>query len=350
VGFDARSEAAGVLRDADDVVVIWGERVAHAERGVQGIESLLAVAQALGIADKPESGLIEVPGGSNGRGLREVGCTPRLAPGLKDADTPGMSTSEMARAEHGALLLVHTEPASDLRESELWLQALESADSVIAFSGFRTEALEQHADVVFPAESHAEKEGTLTHPDGRLQRLRQAIGHPNEVRAGWWVLAELCERAGARLDAQSPPALTDKVAEAVPFYGGVTLDEIGGQGVRWQERGAASSLPTAQPSDAPLEEPPSRPEGLQLGVRPSLWSGPEVEHSPSLRFLAGHSRTELSPADARRLGISPGDQVVVSVNGTSVRTAAAIRSTVNDGDVFLVGDRLPGGRVEVAKA
>ena len=227
---------------------------------------------------------------------------------------------------------------------------MEKADAVIAFSGFRTEALEEHADVVFPAESHAEKEGTLTHPDGRLQRLRQAIGHPNEVRAGWWVLAELCERAGAGLDAQSPPALTDKVAEAVPFYGGVMLEEIGGQGVRWQERGAASSLPTAQPSDAPLEEPLSRPEGLQLGVRPSLWRGPEVEHSPSLRFLAGHSRAELSPADARRLGISPGDQVLVSVNGTSVRAAAAIRSTVNDGDVFLVGDLLPGGRVEVAKA
>ena len=52
-----------------------GRARAHAERGVQGIESLLAVAQALSIADKPESGLIEVPGGSNGRGLREVGCT-----------------------------------------------------------------------------------------------------------------------------------------------------------------------------------------------------------------------------------------------------------------------------------
>ena len=123
--------------------------------------------------------------------------------------------------------------------------------------------------MVFPAESHAEKEGSLTHPDGRLQRLRQAIGHPNEVRAGWWVLAELCERAGAGLDAQSPPALTDKVAEAVPFYGGVMLEEIGGQGVRWQERGAASSLPTAQPSDAPLEEPaqPSRGSPAESGRR-----------------------------------------------------------------------------------
>jgi NADH-quinone oxidoreductase subunit G len=164
------------------------------------------------------------------------------------------------------------------------------------------------------------------------------------------VLADLCERAGAGLDADSPPALTNKVAEAVPFYGGLTLDEIGGNGIRWQERGTASSLPTAQPSEDPLESPPELPEGLRLGVRPSLWAGREIEHSPSLRFLAGRPRAELSPSDAQRLGIAPGDEVVVSVNGTSVRAPAAVRSSVNAGDVFLVGDRLPGGRVEVTKA
>ena len=346
---DVRS-AAAVLRDADDVVVVWGERVAHAERGVQAIEALLALATALELGDKPESGLIEVPPGCNGRGLREVGCSPRLAPGLKDSDQAGMSASEMARAELAALLLVQVEPVGDLREAGPWQQALENAGSVIAFAGFHTDALDRQADVVFPAESHAEKEGTLTHPDGRLQRLRQAIGHPNEVRAGWWVLGELCERAGAGLDADSPPALTEKVAEAVPFYGGITVDEIGGGGIRWQERGAASSLPTAQPSEEPLEAPPELPAGLRLGVRPSLWAGPETEHSPSLRFLAPQPRAELSPTDADRLGIDPGDEVVVSVNGSSIRAAAAVRSAVNAGDVFLVGGRLPGGRVEVTKA
>jgi NADH-quinone oxidoreductase subunit G len=342
--------AADLLGGAEDIVILWGERVAHAERGVQGVEALVALATALGIADKPESGLIEVPAGTNGRGLREVGCMPGLAPGLKDAEAPGMTASEMARDEHRALLLIHTDPASDLREGELWLQAMEKAGSVIAFSPFRTEALEQHADVVFPSEAGAEKEGTLTHPDGRLQRLRQAIGHPGEVRAGWWVLAELCDRVGAGLGADNPPAITEKVAEAVPFYGGIGLDEIGGKGVRWQERGAASALPTAQPSDDRLEPAPELPDGLRLGVRPSLWAGSETEHSPSLRFLAGRSRAELAPADARRLGIAPGDEVVVSVNGSSVRAAAAVRSSVNAGDVFLVGDKLPGGRVEVTKA
>ena len=72
---------------------------------------------------------------------------------------------------------------------------------VIAFARFRSEALEAHANVVFPAEIYAEKEGTVTHPDGRVQRLRQALGHAGEVRPGWSVLGELCERLGAGTDA-----------------------------------------------------------------------------------------------------------------------------------------------------
>jgi NADH-quinone oxidoreductase subunit G len=343
-------DAAEVLREAGDVVVIWGERTSHAERGRQAVEALLAVAGALGVEDRADSGLIEVPAGTNGRGLREVGCLPGLGPGLKDVDTEGMDIGQMARADLGALLLVHVDPSSDLRERSLWEGALERAGSVIAFAGFRSDALDRHAEVVFPADAYAEKEGTLTHPDGRLQRLRQAIGRPGEVRAGWWVLAELCERLDAGVIAFSAPDVTDDVAKAVPFYGGLTLDEIGGRGVRWQERGAASSLPVAAMSEEPLEDPAPPGEGLQLGVRPSLWTGPETEHSPSLRFLAGPARFELSPHDAERLGVAAGDELALLVNGDSVRAAASVRSAVTPGAVFLVGGKLPGGRLEVRKA
>ena len=79
---DAVRAAAEVLRDAGDVVVICGERVLGGERGAQAGEALLAVAAALGIADRAESGLIAIPAETNGRGLREVGCSPALAPGL----------------------------------------------------------------------------------------------------------------------------------------------------------------------------------------------------------------------------------------------------------------------------
>ena len=64
--------------------------------------------------------------------------------------------------------------------------------------------------MVFPAEIYAEKEGTVTHPDGRVQRVRQTLGHAGEVRPGWWVLDELCalaRRRGARAPRpRSPPS------------------------------------------------------------------------------------------------------------------------------------------------
>jgi NADH-quinone oxidoreductase subunit G len=338
-GDAAIRDAAGVLRAAGDVVIVWGERVGHGERGRQAVEALIALAGALGAR------LVEVPASTNARGLREMGCVPNLAPGLKDAPATGMTAADMARSgEVGALLLMNV-------AAERFATAMEGADAVVAFASFRDEALDRHADVVFPAESGAEKEGTVTHPDGRLQRVRQTIGHPGAVRAGSEVLAELCERLDAGLDVAGVAAVTAKVAEAVPFY--PPLEEIGGQGVRWQERDAASALPAEEPSGEALEEPPELPDGeLRVAGARTLWSGPAVEHSPSLRFMAMGPRAELSPSDAQRLGVGTGDELELSFNGTALRATAAIRSGVQAGSVFVVGgpEDEPAQAVEVRKA
>jgi NADH-quinone oxidoreductase subunit G len=321
-----------VLRDAGEVVIVWGERICGGDRGAQAVDALLALAGTLGVAPKTESGLMGIPPGTNGRGLREVGCAPDLAPGLADAAAAGDAGSE------GALLLF---------ESEVPADRMEAAPVVVAFSSFVGEALEEHADVVFPAEIYAEKEGTVTHPDGRIQRVRQALGHAREVRPGWQVLAELCERAGAGTGALTAPMVTALVAEAVPFYDGITLDEVGGLGVRWQERGAASSLPVEQPPEGPLEQPPAAPAGLRLAAAPTLWSGEEIRRSPSLRFLEPRPHVELSVEDARRLGVANGAEVELAVNGDLLEATAAVRTGVPAGSAFLSGAELPDGAVEV---
>jgi NADH-quinone oxidoreductase subunit G len=337
-------EAVEVLRDAETVAVIWGERLSHGEGGPGAVDALLAVGSALG----EDVGLLEVPAGTNGRGLREVGCLPNLGPGLADPSGTGMGADEIAGAlgdDLQALLLVHAEATAPE-----WENPLERANAVIAFAGFRSELLDEHADVVFPAESHAEKEGTVTHPDGRLQRLRQSIPHPGEVRPGWAILAELCRRLDAPVDAVTAPKVTALLADAVPFYAGITLNEIGGKGVRWQDRDAASSVPAAEAPQDPLADPPQRPEGLRLGAAPSLWSGPEVEHAPALRFLAPASHAELSPDDALSLGVGPGDEVVLSFDGESVQARASIRTGLPAGSVFLASRIGAPQSVEVRKA
>ena len=140
------------------------------------------------------------------------------------------------------------------------------AGLVVAHASVLTEGIHEHANVVFPAESHAEKEGTVVHPDGRLQRLRTAIAHPGEVRAGWSVIADIAKRAGLDLQVLTSPMAFAQLVAAVPFYEGITLDEIGGHGVRWPERAAgvgdarrrAAGRRRAQDRDRDPREPPRR--------------------------------------------------------------------------------------------
>jgi NADH-quinone oxidoreductase subunit G len=278
------------------------------------------------------TGLLEVPEESNGRGLREVGCATGLGPGLADVDAPDRSDSP------GALLLV------DAAASQ---PELEAAGAVIAFAQFRSEALDNQADIVFPAQVYAEKEGTVTHPDGRIQRVRQALGHPGDSRPAWSVLVELCERLGAGTGALSSSAVTALVADAVPFYAGLTLDEVGGDGIRWQDRDAASAAPDEDLPSEQLAQPPAAPEGLVLGGAPSLWSGPTVERSPSLRFLDTGPHALLSVEDARRLGIEAGDEIELASNGDTASATAVIRTGVPAGSVFLSQPLLAAGAVEV---
>ncbi len=360
---EARFGANADERKHGDVVVMWGERTTVGKRGAAAVDALLAVTGALEIGKRPESGLIEIGSRANGRGLREVGVAPRLAAGLADSPALGLSAAEigpaLADGELSTLLLVAADPQTELSDRPTWERAYDRAEAIVAFADFITPGLAEHATVVFPAESNAEKEGTLTHPDGRLQRVRQAVPHAGEVRPVWTVLAELCFRAGAPLPSGqsagpaeaaanagaasngrarpllSLPDVTAAVAADVPFYAGVTLDEIGGRGVRWQDRDAASAAPEVELPSGPLESPPDLPAGLHLGAAPALFASPAVEHSPSLRFLAPRQRAELSPADAERLGIAPGEDVEVSSGDRVVRATAAIRNAIRPGSVFL---------------
>jgi NADH-quinone oxidoreductase subunit G len=331
--------AALALRKGGPVVVLWGERLSHGRRGRNAVAALLALSRALDLHSSDGAGMIEIPAGTNLRGLREVGCLPNLRAGLAPAEEPGRDAAGIASAlgdELRALVLFGADPLRTHPGRGAWEKGLGSAGFVLAFSDFLTESVERFATVVLPAESYAEKEGTVTHPDGRIQRVREAVGRPGSVRAQTEVLLELVSELSGAPFRLPPPQLTRLMADTVPFYRGLTLEEIGGRGVRWQERDAADQLPQTPLPDARVELPPELPEGLRLGTAPSLWAGRVAEHAPSLRFLSPRQLAELSPEDAERLGIGPGDEIEVAVNGTSVRARAALRSRVPAGSVFLV--------------
>jgi NADH-quinone oxidoreductase subunit G len=339
---DVRGLAALLSDAGGEVVIVWGERMATGPRAAQAVRALLNIAGRLGLADNAGGGLLELPAGTNGRGLREVGLLPNAGPGYAEAPAEGRSADRIAAAlaegELTTLYLLHADPLRTHPDRPLWERALGRATTVIAHESLMSDTVREHADVVFPAESYAEKEGTLTHPDGRLQRLRPAIGHPVEVRAEWRVLAELAERIGHPLGVLTGPQATAQVAEAVPFYAGITLDEIGGRGVNWQFRDAASALPEGEAGPFELERPPAAPSpngALRLATFRSIWASKEVEASPALKFLAPEQRVQLAPEDARRLGVGNGDPVAVSHDSVAVHGTAVLHASVPAGTVLL---------------
>lgn len=365
---DADPKAVRVLADLlieegrDDVVILWGERL-----GAAALPALLNVAGRLGLAERDGAGLLEVPASANARGLREAGFQPSAGPGLAEPAAAGRSAREIAEAaaagELAALYLLHADPVRDRGDAPLWRRALARASTVVAHASFLTDELREHATVVFPAESYAEKEGTVTHPDGRLQRLRPGIGHPGSVRAEWQVLADVERRVSGAVSPgvdgvdstrhTSPltgPMASAQLFEAVPFYAGLTLEEIGGRGVRWQERAAAEAFSAgpAGPFDVGEPVPAPSPNGaLRLGSFRSIWAAPEVEASPALKFLARSATLELSPADAERLGIENGDRVRVGDTSSTVEARAAVRGNTPAGTVFLDAGLSGGGAAEL---
>ncbi|MBW3654358.1 MAG: molybdopterin-dependent oxidoreductase, partial [Actinobacteria bacterium] len=359
---EVRALAELLSNAGEDVVIVYGERLTHGPRGGQAARALLNVAGRIVPSGHDGAGLLELPAGTNGRGLREAGVLPNAGPGLAPISPIGLDSVAIgatgAAGALSALYLLHVDPLRDLPSRRTWRQALAQTEAVVAHADFLSEGLWEHATVVFPAEAYAEKEGTVTHPDGRVQRLRPAIARPGAVRAEWNVLSDLCKRLAHDPAVLSGPMASAKLFEAVPFYAGLTLDELGGRGVRWPARPAAAAWPDADGGpfglEAPLQAP--APNGaLRLGTFRSIWAAPEVELSPALKFLRQHQRAELSPADAQRLGVAHGDRVSVGANGSRVRATAVLRATVPEGTVFLergIGEEsateLEDGLVEVS--
>ncbi len=329
---------AGELRPGK-TLVIWGEGLGHGPDGPAALASLLEICKALDCA-ADGGGAFSVPSGANARGAREVGCLPTHGPGFARADA-GRGLEDIKRGLHegelDGIILVQADPVRDLPDGPGWAEALRRARTVVAVSSFG-DASTKAADVVLPAEAYAEKEGTVTHPDGRLQRLRPAVPRPGLVRPVWQVLAELAAALGDETQIESAPEALAAIAQAVPFYAGLTPDEIGGTGVRWQTREAAGAFqgPLVARSSRDVRRAADANGGLRLGTYRDLWAGEVTELNPALRFLAPAQRVELAVADGERLGLADGDEVEVRSNGSSVRARVALRERMRPGAAFLI--------------
>jgi NADH-quinone oxidoreductase subunit G len=337
-----KKEAASIaetLTGAPDQAIIWGERL---WRSPGAVEALGACARALQMHQRIGPGLLEVPEESNGRGLREVGCLPGAAPGLR-ATAAGRGSAQiklgLAANELGPLLLVNSDPVRTHPDTEGWRRAL-AGSFVVSIASFEDDST-RHANLVIPAETHAEKEGTVTHPDGRLQRLRRNVPLPEGIIPGWRFLAAVAAELGDDLGVETPAEVFDALSDEVPFYDTLTYEEIGGAGLRWPDRDPGTSWSPAAPpegtaGEVPAAAPSADASGLVLGTYRDLWATDVTKRNPALRFLMPKQKLELAAKDASKLDLANGDAVTVSVNGSSIEATVAIKQRMREGAAFLI--------------
>ncbi len=290
-----RDELGQRLRASEQAVLIWSGPGGH------GGATLAELAAELGFADKPTCGAFHLPATPNGRGVAEAWAA--------------ASDREDETGEHIGLLIVSGDEAA----SDPNVRALaERADTVIAITLFSGLAY-GWADLILPATSYLERDGSLVNLEGRVQRLRRTALPPVPDEIAW--ISKLGARFGVEISPH-PAVLFEELS--VKTLGGSGYGESGDRAALAPRPALAAT--TGEPAPEPAHLPLAAGE-LRLIRYRALFSGPAVERTPTLQFQRPVAEIELSSADATQLGVATGDRVTVrsEVAGTVATTALAVR-------------------------
>jgi NADH-quinone oxidoreductase subunit G len=331
------AQAAKAFAEAENGVVIYGNEGLDFEGSAALAQVCANLLIATGHYGKPNNGLLAVWPQANTQGAWDMGLAPTSRP----------LAEVLAGAQ--AALIAGCDPAGDGGdEAEA---ALKAAGFVVVQELFLT-ATAKLADVVLPAQSFVEREGSFTNGERRVQRFNPAIPALAGVKADWQISAEIGRRAGLKLASASAAAVMLAIAQSAPayeslnyqalakvekqwpdvggndlYYGGTAHENSQGLGVQVKsgaERGQ-------QPEVEWVEPPPLTPApdgGLRVVSRTVLYDrGTTFAPSALMHPRVPPAHIELNPADAARLGIADGDQVQVRLNGHGANLPARVPQT-----------------------
>jgi predicted molibdopterin-dependent oxidoreductase YjgC len=227
--------------------------------------------------------------------------------------------------------MVGADPVRDVPNGALAARALDSAEFTVALDLFLTDS-SSRADVVFPAETFAEKEGTTTNVEGRVQKVARIVAGPGQTQADWSILEEIARRMGAPMGFQDAASVSAEIARVAPAYTGIGWGDLFGDGVVVPREGVEQPL-RYQPVDHQMASV-SAPFVLHL-ARTLYDDGVEMRHSLSLHNLAPGARVYLHPADAATLGVAEGDEVTVETASGAASASATFDASLVRGVVYV---------------
>src|SRR3989441_3475679 len=338
--------------------LIWGMGITQHVNGIHNAHALLNLSLVAGQMGFPGSGISPLRGQNNVQGCGDAGCIPTNLPGYqhyvpdtlakfesawgaKPPARPGRVVTEIVEwglsCETRAMYVLGENPLlsePDLHHAE---KAIGQLDFLVVQDLFMHETAER-AHVFLPAAAFAEKEGTFTNSERRVQRVRQALPAPGGARPDWWIACELAKRVAARLgiavgrqfDYDGPAAIFDEMARLTPFLAGLSharLDREGGlqwpcptpehPGTRYLygesfPRGRGRFIPARQIETAAELPDADYPFVLNTGRLLYHWHGGTLTRRvQGLMELAPRLEIAIHPNDARRLGVDDGARLRV---------------------------------------
>jgi len=367
-------KAARMYGEAEKATILFAMGITQHSHGTDNVLSVANLAMVTGNVGKESTGVNPLRGQNNVQGACDLGALPNVYPGYQNVDVaenqkkfeeawgvdqspePGLTVVEMMNAAgegdvRGMYIMGENPMVSDPDIGHVE-EALEELDFLAVQDIFLTETAE-YADVVLPAASFLESEGTFTNSERRIQKLDRAIEPKGNTKTDWEIISELSTRLGYPMNYDSAMEITDEITEVTPIYGGITSDRVKDkEGLQWpcrdeddpgtkflhegefsRGKGKFHAISYREPAETPDEDYPM-----------ILTTGRMYYHFHT-RSMTGRSRgldelvpeayIEVNPADAGSLAVEEGEKVKVSSRRGEIEIKTRITDRVPEGTVFI---------------
>ena len=358
-GVDAEliARAARIYATTKPASILYTMGITQHTHGTDNVMGIANLAMVTGNIGKYAAGVNPLRGQNNVQGACDMGALPNVYPGYQRVDVPelrdkfeeawGVALSDKVGLTHTeivdaalegkvkAIYLMGENPLLSEANASHAREAFEKAEFVVCQDIFLSETA-QLADVVFPAACFAEKDGTFTNTERRVQRVRKAIEPVGEAKPDWWIICEIAKRMGAKgFDFDGAEQIFREIASVTPAYAGISYQRIEKSGLQWPcptpdhpgtpyLHGEKFALPSGKGKFVPLEyresaELPSGEYPLLLTTDRSLYhyhTSTMTMRVEGLKILGDRERLKIHPDDAAKYGLVDGQNVkVVSRRG-----------------------------------
>ncbi len=345
--------------------IIFGSGITQHHNGEEAVRALCNLALLTGEVEKGGGGLYPMIAQNNGQGAMDMGALSEFLPGYVRVDDPrgrrlfegawereipskpGLTYlelfDELPEGKIKALYIFGEDPFITLPNLERLRIGLNQLEFLVVQDLFMTH-LGNYAHVILPGTSFAEKDGTFTSMERRVQRVRQAIFPVGESKPEWEVFCELSGRMGYPMNYRSPSDIMEEISSLIPFYSTMKYSQLDQGGIQWpleQER-RKKRFVAAQPKK-PIETPNDQyplwiiPRGFHYhyGV------GTTTKRAMGLGKVFKETRIEIHPEDASKARLVEGDPVrVISPRG-EVETVCHLSEDLPKGVAYFATSFFP---------